>query len=215
MIHFLHIGKTGGNAIKAALRPIMQDYDLVLHEHDTRLCDVPMNDPVFCSLRDPISRFVSAFNSRLRQGRPKYNSLWTPAERRAFGFFPTPNALAEALTSADAGDRKEAEAAMHGIGHVRHPLSYWLHDRASARERPHLTVLFQDRLARDFEGLKRRYGLPPSVSLPTDPVEAHVTPEGMERHLSSLGLRNLSSWYAEDIALYDAMRRDHGRGDVV
>jgi hypothetical protein len=38
---------------------------------DMRLCFI---------LRDPLSKMISGFNSRLVQGRPTYNSLWSPQE---------------------------------------------------------------------------------------------------------------------------------------
>jgi hypothetical protein len=100
--HFIHIRKTGGTAIKEALKNAagLDQSTIKLHKHKIRLSDIAAGDKVFLFffLRDPVSRFVSGFNSRLRQGQPRYNSAWNEAEKRAFGFFPTANSLAEALT---------------------------------------------------------------------------------------------------------------------
>jgi len=74
LIHFLHIGKTGGSAIKYALTQysVSGRYAIYLHSHNFRLRDVPIGESVFFFLRDPISRFKSGFYSRQRQGQPRY-----------------------------------------------------------------------------------------------------------------------------------------------
>ena len=68
-LHFLHIGKTGGTAVKHALKPVAAAGHLMLHGHDVRLHDVAPGEQVFFFLRDPLSCFVSAFYSRQREGR--------------------------------------------------------------------------------------------------------------------------------------------------
>jgi len=93
-LHFLHIGKTGGTAVKHALKPVAAPGYLMLHGHDVRLHDVAPDEQVFFFLRDPLSRFVSAFYSRQREGRPRYVVPWTPDEEAAFGRFRTANELA-------------------------------------------------------------------------------------------------------------------------
>lgn len=69
-LHFLHIRKTGGTALKNALRahPVTENCVLHLHPHRIRLSDVPVGHRVMLATRDPVSRFVSGFGSRLRQG---------------------------------------------------------------------------------------------------------------------------------------------------
>ena len=69
-------------------------------------------------IRDPLSRFVSAFNSRLREGRPRYHYPWREEERIAFAVFRTPDQLGSALSSDDPAQREQAEQAMRSIGHL-------------------------------------------------------------------------------------------------
>ena len=102
--HFLHIGKTGGAAVKHALKPVAAAGHLMLHGHDVRLHDVAPGEQVFFFLRDPLSRFVSAFYSRQREGRPRYVVPWTPDEEAAFGRFRTANELADGLSSTSAAE---------------------------------------------------------------------------------------------------------------
>lgn len=121
--HFLHIGKTGGSAIKSVLEDYkaVANYRIVLHEHDTVLDDIPPGEKVFFCLRDPISRFVSGFYSRKRKGQPRYYSEWSDFERQVFETFETPNDLAEAL---GAGTHRHHELAMQamrgGVQHLGH-----------------------------------------------------------------------------------------------
>ncbi|OHB36862.1 MAG: hypothetical protein A2Y09_07740 [Planctomycetes bacterium GWA2_39_15] len=48
-VHLLHIGKTGGTAVKYALKNhlITDKYVINLHRHKVRLRDLPKNDLVF------------------------------------------------------------------------------------------------------------------------------------------------------------------------
>ena len=94
-IHFLHLGKTGGTALKEALKENAPD--VVKHPHKTKLCDIPTGDKVFFLIREPCSRFVSGFYSRQRSGRPRRDVPWSKGERIAFDAYPTANSLAESL----------------------------------------------------------------------------------------------------------------------
>ena len=199
MIHFLHIGKTGGNAIKTALAPFAEARGLILtHRHAVRLEDVPEEDQVFFSLRDPVTRFISGFNSRLRKGAPRHNSRWTDGEAIAFGRFATPNALAEAIGTS------EGDQAMNAIGHVCTFYRTWLRDANYVASRQVIMIAKQETLASDFQRLTALLGLP-DARLPDDPVLAHITPPGFETMLSKDGEANVRHWYADDIALYEAL----------
>src|ERR1044071_3959396 len=136
-LNVLHIGKTGGTALKHVLRenePASR-YQLLFRGHDVTLADVPRDEPFMFLIRDPLSRFVSAFNGRLREDRPRYHYPWRDEERVAFATFKTPDELATALSAADAELRAQAEAAMHGIGHVNTPYTSWFPSEAAFRKR--------------------------------------------------------------------------------
>jgi hypothetical protein len=57
--HFLHVGKTGGTAVKHALQPIAARFGIVLHPHPTTLPEVPAGEFFFFFLRDPAARFAT------------------------------------------------------------------------------------------------------------------------------------------------------------
>lgn len=81
-VHFLHIGKTGGSAVKFALKEYSKTSwcKITFHDHKTSLSDIPEGEKIFFFLRDPISRFISGFYSRQRKGLPRYYSEWTSEE---------------------------------------------------------------------------------------------------------------------------------------
>lgn len=202
-VHILHIRKAGGTAIRQALAPFAAQLGLRLHKHDVTLADIPPGEPVVLVVRDPIKRFVSGFNSRLRKGQPRNNNPWSPDEEAAFRRFATPNALAEAL-SGDGETRTAALHAMESITHLRHRLDYWLvsADYLSSRSQDILFICRLDQLDADFERLRSILRLPRSVALPRDDIDAHRTPPGYSSSLSDLGLLNLIRWYAGDFPLY-------------
>ncbi len=214
----LHVGKTGGTAIKHALRHAMPPPGtvVVMHGHEVRLADIPADDEVFFVLRDPLSRYVSGFNSRLREGRPRYSYPWTAAERRAFAQFSTPDELATALSADDDARRRQARRAMREIGHVRWHYDHWLGDPGVLRARAGRVVVvgMQETLATDFERLKGRLGLSADVRLPRKDKAAHRSPADVDTYLSPVAVANLREWYADDyVLLAAAVGVDAGRGD--
>jgi hypothetical protein len=201
-IHLFHIGKTGGTALKQALLDYASPrFTVLLHGHGVTLADVPVGEKFMFVIRDPLSRFVSGFNGRLREDRPRYHYPWKEGERVAFGVFDTPDALGTALGSEDPELRGRAEQAMRDIGHVNTPYSFWLGDEAAFRARlPDLFfIAFQDRLADDFELLKRKLSLPEDARLPDDATVAHRTPESFSQELGDEARANLERWYAADL----------------
>ncbi len=91
-------------------------------DHDAKLKDILTSDQdakIAFTFRDPAQRFVSAFHSRLRCGRPRNNSHWSTAEAVSFQYFETPDALARALSGDDQRLFSAAEFAIRSISHLR------------------------------------------------------------------------------------------------
>jgi hypothetical protein len=210
-VHFLHVSKGGGSAVKDALQDRLRTPTarIFLHPHRTTLADVPAGEKAFAFLRDPVTRFVSGFHSRLRQGRPRYDTPWTPDEARAFERFRTPNELALSLSSTDAEVRAAGEHAMRTMGHVHRPQRSWLGDDALIMRRMD-DILFigrQESLAADFAVLRGLLGLPETVKL----AEVHRTPEEFDRRLDPEARENLRAWYADDYRLLELCARHADR----
>lgn len=214
-VHFIHIGKTGGTAIKTAIRkagkPDTTYGPIELHKHGWTLRDLPPNEYAFFCVRDPIARYMSGFYSRLRKGRPRYNFEWTPGEEKAFGRFQDAAQLARAL----ADDDPDAIHAMKAIRHVnRH------HHQAVGGQRflaQNLdSVLFIARtetLTAEWPALKAAVGLPQELQLPTDPKRAHKS-ETVYPSLDRRSRKALMQWYAKDYKLLefcDRVRADRAK----
>ena len=202
-LHFIHIGKTAGTALKHALSDFTTNRktQIHLHGHDFKLTDVPLNHQCFFSVRDPIDRFVSAFYSRKRRGKPKYNSKWNAAEEIAFSLFETPNKLAKDLYSDNWQKRVNAEYAMLNIRHVNN--SYWdwfIDERYLLSRKKSIGFIFkQTNLNSDFEDFKKSFSISNHASLPEkNSVEAHSNSANFDTSLDESALMNLKKWYAKE-----------------
>ncbi|HEU4448621.1 MAG TPA: sulfotransferase family 2 domain-containing protein [Gaiellaceae bacterium] len=208
-VHFIHVSKTGGTALRYALRQARTNAEGKLsspygpvwaYRHKFRFCDVPKGDKAVFALRDPASRFVSGFYSRLRKGAPRHMREWSEEERRSFEWFRTPQALADALAEPPGETRERAEFALRSIGHLRRPMSFWTGTPSYLRRHLDrvLYVARQETLDDDWERLKELLGLPPEQMLPRDELTAHRTTYTDDRELSEAGKRALRAWYADD-----------------
>lgn len=206
VVHFLHIGKTGGTAIKHALGPYRETarYIIKRHGHNKTLRDIPDGEGVIFFLRDPLTRFSSGFNSRLRRGEPRGHNPWSAAEEEAFSRFDTPNRLATALSSDDDEERRRATAAMESIAHVRDSFWKWFESEEYflSRMEDIFFIGFQENLSQDFEIVKSKLGVPQTVNLPSDEILAHKNPAHFDKALDDRAIENLEHWYAEDIKFY-------------
>ncbi len=208
MFHILHIPKTGGTAVRVALGGLPRG---VFHcgGHMARLTDVPAGETVVFGIRDPISRFVSGFNSKLRKGQPRNHVEWTPVQQEGFARFPNPNSLAEGLSDRNFAVREWASRLIRDMFHTGVPLSFWFDsvDYLRSRRADIGFIWLQGELPSDFELMKPALGLPADLRLPTDPVGSHVTPPGFETDVSDLAIANLAGWYRGEFAFFEAAQR--------
>jgi hypothetical protein len=202
IVHVLHIGKTGGTALKNALEPfLVNDSQVIcLHSHECKLSEIPLGEGVVFFLRDPLARFVSGFYSRLRQGQPKYFFPWNADEQTAFDYFDSPNKLAVCLSSENGDVKRAAHKAMNSIAHVKSHYWDWFGDEQYFLSRSDDIVFigFQEHLDEDFKRLKSTLGIPNDAKLPVDDVLAHRNPVTVDRFLEPEAVKNLMDWYQED-----------------
>ena len=225
-VHLLHIGKTGGSAVKYALNnslTVLLDggdhnmkttivslpeipYILQMHSHNIRLRDVPEGEKVIFFLRDPVSRFVSSFYSRKRKGAPRYHFEWHPDEAVAFARFPSANELADALNADDTKIAEAAAEAMRSIFHVNTSFLDWFENNEYflSRKEDIFFIGFQESLNTDFEHLKKKMNIAENITLPDGDMEAHRGRHSeTDRFLEENAVNNLKQWYADD---YDFLK---------
>jgi hypothetical protein len=138
---------------------------------------------------------------------------WSRKEAEAFSLFHTPNELARALSSPQAGLRQQAVNAMQSIQHVRDSFYNWFEDDTYFRSRLDdiLFIGFQEQLNSDFEELTQVLGLPEHVRLPSDDKAAHRNPSTLDKRLDDVALANLRSWYAADLQFYQLCKSARDR----
>lgn len=206
---FIHIGKTGGTAAKAVLDQFPEcNGNKIFHfTHRYTLRKVierDMVDQVFFFIREPVARFISAFNSRYRKGQPRYFYEWSRDEKTAFSRFQSPTELAEGLGSEDEETSAAAHAAMTSILHCRNAYEYYL-DSVETLRRYKDRIAFigaQETMDADFKRLAKFLGLP-VAEVPSDDVAAHKTPAWMDKKLSRTGVDNILKYYAADLPIYE------------
>jgi hypothetical protein len=219
-LHFIHVSKSGGSTLRYAIREARKVNGGKLdsqwgpiwgHNHLFTMSDLEEGEMAVFALRDPITRFVSGFYSRLREGAPRYHIRHTRAERRAFGWFSTPQALADALAEKRGRDNRRARIAMDSIGHVKRRMTFWTGKPDYLRRHLDqvLYVARQETLSEDWERLKELLDMPREVMLSGDDTIAHRTDYIGDRVISEKGTRALRKWYAEDyelLAIADQVR---------
>lgn len=217
-VHFLHVGKCAGTAIKdlaAQINARPGGPRIAVHGHSRKLADLPLEAEYFFSVRHPISRFRSAFYMRKRKEQPRLYREWSPGEQEAFLRFPEANDLAESLFAAGAAGC-DAFAAMQSIGHMSFQHGcFKLRDIVAAR--PPICVLRQERLAHDVAHLLGLLGVRDDVSLPSESRRAHRNDYSNVPPLSQKAIANLTLWYAADINYYqliDAWMENRQRADT-
>lgn len=197
-INFLHIGKTGGSAVKFALNQ-WGNPQLKLHGHATNMAGIPEKEKIFFFLRDPISRFISGFYSRQRKGQPRYYSEHSPLESKVFATFKTPNELTLALINSNLDNHELAKQAMLSIEHFSHLHKWFISlDYFKSRLDDVLFIGFQSQLNLDFDRLKIILKAPEHICLPVDEVDAHRNPAGLDYRFDKVASDGLLQWYADD-----------------
>ena len=208
----LHPGKTGGTYLKSVIRHNKARWsrpiEPVSHRETiaTTLRDFGPERKLAFTFRDPAARFVSAFQSRRRQGRPKYNRMWSPAEATSFLYFDTANELAEALSSSSEKTKSAAYFAFNAIMHIKTNYSYHFESlKALARETPNIVACLDVRnMEQDLPGFLDALG-----------IKDHEFPASADRHenpeqadpLSETALTNLQSFWAVEFEFYAAFKR--------
>lgn len=206
-VHFLHIGKNAGvqiNFIMENANKTSTKFCFIKHDHGFSLADIPEGAKYFFSIRDPISRFKSAFYSRKRKGQPLFYNEWSEAEAIAFRDFEHANDLAGALFE-DSSRGFKAYCAMRSISHVAmYQFSWFGQNGQFLKLRPPLDIVRQENFDSDMRRLMNKIGLYAEIVTTMDRVKSHKNDYTDTPELSAKAIRNLRMWYAADIEFYKA-----------
>jgi hypothetical protein len=199
-LHFLDVGETGGDALRAALEVgDAEDHVVVLHGHSATVRDLPDREQVLVFLRDPLSRFVAAFDRRKAEHRSPSELVRATEEALAFERFPTPTALGEALA-----DDPRAVEAMQEIRLVRDHYLHWFGGwdglEAAASEGRIYGVLRTEDLSWSLASLLGTLGVPDAGAAAARAATL-VPRAGLRESLSPAATTNLRRWFAPDDAL--------------
>lgn len=221
----VHVGKCGGGTINQELAAANYDFE---HFHMRRPVARPDRRYVILA-RDPVARFVSAFNWRMHLYRtgvlPRADAtdglsrLRHRAEEEFLQSFENANALAQQLVPADIRDVCPASVLMGLIGHVPQGFQWYLGRLLDLIEPRQIAgVVCTERLAEDFA---RLFGFRPTRELnrPAGNFSTHLSEQGranlVREFLDEYATLKKLADMAEEAGVPMSMRYEPESGAVV
>ncbi|WP_298360382.1 hypothetical protein [uncultured Litoreibacter sp.] len=211
----LHIGKTGGSYVRSVLRHNRNRWTrpIKLLRHSATLTNTleSFGDArqLAFTFRCPTARFVSAFYSRRRQGRPTYQYNWSAEEAAAYLWFDTAEELALALSSRDERLKSAAIFAFDAIEHLKSNLAtYLISPEALRMSKPQIAACVDlPDLDTHLSAFMARLGVE-AFDLPAKP-KRHAAPSPAPA-LSAEAEAALRAHWVEEYALYETAREIAG-----
>lgn len=217
---YLHIGKTGGTSVRYVIEKCREDgySPPVIFGHAARLPVIVKENPgirVSFTLRDPIERMISSFNSRMRQSRPTYTAVWKPEEAIAYLWFPTVLDFFRARLSTEERMKSAGIFAEQAMGHVKRGYVYHFHSVKFLKK--NLDRIY---FVGDIENLRRnfhRYFDP--CGIPASLVEQHAgtrhsgldSTESTLREIDGDLMGALKRFYEKEYEIYDFLMDNRER----
>ena len=229
-IHFIHIGKCGGTALII----FFKDQEIKLNDFHLQKPTPPeAKDKYIIWVRNPLHRFVSAFNYSLAlintstvdlnentltiynclapgiiRSKMQHNYTFSTEYDDLINFFLTPNNLAEALTSQDTEIRNKAIKLMnHPMEHINKGIGWYLDNGEFIKEHRE-KILFvgkTETMKTDISNLSKLLGIHTKVSNKKIRENTSYT-----KYLSSLAIENLLNFYKDTD--YKALQALHEEG---
>jgi hypothetical protein len=230
MISFIHIGKCGGSTIQYLLKKHIKEIYHLKKNYNT-------TEKYIIWIRNPLSRFVSAFNYQrecvtfkvtdynihnltLRNcispghfaHKIKNGYTFNEDYDRLITFFKTPNILAEGLSSINPVIRKKATRLMnHSIGHISKGIGWYLNNGKFLKNK-NSKIVFVGKLETMSDDIIKLQ----DILNTTLDTTSHLRKNNKgDTYLSELAIQNLLEWYKdtdykalEQLHLYEWISND-------
>ncbi len=203
-IHYLEVAAFPGVHVDALIREINRASDImkiVMHGYGSHIRDLPQGDEYVFSIRNPVSRFVSAFYDRKQAIRTAPSDA-TPHERQAYADFEHANDLAESLFERGrAGDK--AFGAMKSIRGVAVNQSDSFTGAGNfLAVTPPLFIIRQENYVDDFRFLEDLIGLRRLIGAGHYAEKPQHHGDEIIPGLSKKARKNLHEWFLHDLEFY-------------
>ena len=211
---FLHVGKGAGTTIEewsgglGNANRIKEEYHFRFNRNHLHVLGDDKTSCYMFTVRDPISRWVSGFWSEARVGCPDHYGIQDPQHISLIRFplfmFPTPNALAEALSDPVLGFF--ARRAVGAIRHTRWNFEYYLpnlEDMIRAKRIPFVASV--NTLASDIAHVEKIIGVKSSFNISASPHAHANSLQSSLSKLSPLAICNLVQLLKRDYELMDIL----------
>jgi len=195
VFHFLHIGRTGGSELRNRFKYINMHTNVrILHrKHYITLRDIPASSEYLLTTRDPVQRFISAFESlRLKPIMTK-----SRIEKELHDYFSSANDLAESLFD-DSIIGYQASRFMNGVWHLAQKQSQFVCIEDIYRRKPFFHF-HTENLDIDFQNFCNKLGIN------TPPLSKSNSGGYSSYDLSPKALNNLKIWYSDDYSLISSL----------
>jgi hypothetical protein len=204
-IVFIHIGKTAGSYINFLVKQLRRKkVNIKRIDHQFTIKDLNKNQKYFFSIRNPIERFVSAFNSRKLKGQPRNYVEWSSDEEIAFNKFETANDLAESL-NVNHPKFNEALLAIESIQHTAmHQIDY-IKCCKVFNINPPICIIRQEFFESDFNLLLKIINLNLTIDdfQCGNNIDKHKNTSMLDKKLTKAAINNLNKWYYRDLCFYN------------
>ena len=219
MLTLIHIGKTGGST----LLHILRKKKINIKQYHCSNITYKMNEKYIIWIRNPITRFVSAFNMSkslvnfncnipmdkinlnnclcperiIKKITNKKKYAYSPKYDRLINFFGNANNLAIGLTSSNSNIKKKARALMNmGDGHIFKGIGWYLNNGKFVKERNN-DILFvgkTETMSEDITNLSLLY----NTDLNTNIIVRKNNVSSKEsKYLSPLAIENIIEFYKD------------------
>ena len=222
-IFFIHVGKSGGSTIRDYIKGITH-----CHMRKPQLKELEQHDAIILNLRDPISRFVSAFNfsydtinydvSSLNENSDLTKTInpvhikdkitkgyaYNKEYNDLINYFKTPNELAESLTSSNKQKRRKALKLMkHETEHINNSLGWYTNNGKIIKKfHKKIFTISIDNFRNDLENISKKLH---NKNIPQN-IKIKKKNNNKNKYLSDLARRNLYNFYKDtDYATLDVL----------